>query len=180
MRSSQFAYGLLLSLMLPALLGYGFIKLKSYSLKCEIKQNFLHQLHADDLVQLNFSHADALTNLTWEHSSEFEYLGSMFDVVQSSCTKDSVYYLCWPDNKDSKLNKILESFVSHSSQNDPFNQHTNQQILQYYKSLFSIEHNSWEVTKDYPQNPCFHFIFHYANPSDLINDKPPSALHRLI
>lgn len=180
MRTSKFAYGLLLSLMLPALLGYGFIKWKSYTLKCEIKHKLLDQLQPEDLVQLNFSHQDAGIHLTWEHSLEFEYLGSMFDIVQSSCTKDSVYYLCWPDNKDSKLHKILESFVKQSSNNDPFNQQTNQQIIQYYKSLFCIEYSAQNKIQDSTLNLSFHYIFHYANPVDQINDKPPSALHRLI
>lgn len=175
MRSSRFAYSLLLSLMLPALLGYGFIKLKSYSLKHEVKQQLLTKLQPEDLVLLNFSHHDARTNIKWEHSSEFEYLGNMFDVVESYCSRDSVSFLCWPDHEDSKLNKILESFVSQSSNNDPFNQQTNQQVIDYYKSLFSIEFSCWENNRDGNLSLPSHYIFLYSNPVDQINDKPPSV-----
>ena len=65
-----------------------------------------------ELVLLQFSKTDTKTLLQWEHDTEFEFQGQMFDVMEVSEKGDSVTYVCWPDKEETHLNQQLAQLVS--------------------------------------------------------------------
>ncbi len=90
-------------------------------------------LNFQSLSFLKFSHAEVNQKLRWEHSKEFEYKGKMYDVFKSKNDKDSVFYWCWLDKEETKLNTQLKSVLTSLYQTDiPLNVNSNF-LIEFYK-----------------------------------------------
>ncbi|TNE61783.1 MAG: hypothetical protein EP344_05640 [Bacteroidetes bacterium] len=126
---------LLLSLLAPVL-GTG---LWLHWQKVKIRRHVRHQIllnsQPDALVLLRFSQADA-QQLNWEHAGEFEYLHQMYDVVKTETHTDSIFYTCWPDRKETHLNRQIAGLISIILADSPDRQKHQQQVLDFFKSLF--------------------------------------------
>lgn len=96
-----------------------------------------------ELVLLQVSKTDAKTLLQWEHDTEFEFHGQMFDVVEVLAKGDSVAYRCWPDKEETQLNEQLAQLVSGEWESHPAKQDSQKQLLDYFKSFFGPTNISW-------------------------------------
>jgi hypothetical protein len=94
-------------------------------------------LDKNELIVFTFALAEARSQLKWEHSKEFEYKGQMYDIVETKFCKDSVTYLCWWDNEETKLNKRLSRLVLESLGNNTQNKENKKRLLSFYKSIFT-------------------------------------------
>lgn len=111
---------LILTIVSPFWLLLSLIQLEKYMLKKEIKESVLVGIDKTDLVFLKFSIDEAEHELDWEHSKEFEYNGEMYDIIDEFEKDDSVYFWCWWDFEETKLNKQLDELVR---QANDFNDH---------------------------------------------------------
>lgn len=59
-------------------------------------------------VVLRFFIPDVSHKLHWEDEHEFEFQGNMYDVIQTTVSKDSVFYTCLLDYQESAYNRQLE------------------------------------------------------------------------
>jgi hypothetical protein len=97
--------GLVAFLLLdPYVSSFPWLHFKRAMLKKEVQRNITRGIENDRLVLLRFSKEEAETLLRWEHSREFEYKGQMYDVVQAWTVDNTVYYRCWRDREETKLN----------------------------------------------------------------------------
>lgn len=96
----------------------------------------IHDLDREELALLKFSKEETETRLKWKHSREFEYNGSMYDIVETEVREDSIIYWCWWDHKETKLNKQLAQLVSIALNGSPQNQNQKWQIQQIIKTLY--------------------------------------------
>ncbi|MFZ2055368.1 MAG: hypothetical protein WAU81_14365 [Candidatus Aminicenantales bacterium] len=80
--------------------------------KKEVKKYIVQGIENDNLVVLRFSKEETETLLQWENSREFEYNGQMYDVVQTWTVGDTVYYRCWWDREETKLNRRLRELAA--------------------------------------------------------------------
>lgn len=91
---------------------------------------------AEDLLLLRFSRAEEQVLLRWEHSAEFEYLGQMYDVIRSEVHPDSMYYWCYWDQDETRINQQLAELQQGHFRTDTPRQQQQQERLQYFfKSL---------------------------------------------
>lgn len=102
-------------------------------------------INPEELVLLKFSKEETQTKLRWEHSKEFEYNGQMYDIVSKEVKGDSIFYRCWWDHDETKLNKKLKSLVANAFNKSENNQMTHFNLQHYLSSLFCPELFSWEA-----------------------------------
>lgn len=104
--------------------------------KREVKRQLIQGLDDSELVSLKFSKSEKDKILKWKHSKEFEYGGEMYDVISFEEKGDSVFYKCWWDNKETKLNKQLANLLNSAMGNNPKNKENEKRLVNFYKSLF--------------------------------------------
>ena len=102
----------------------------------EIKERIIAGLDKDELVLLKFSVVDARTKLKGKDTKEFEYYHQMYDVVEEKIEGDSIFYWCWWDDEETKLEKQLERLVANALGLDQQNQLKQKQLVSYYRLLF--------------------------------------------
>ena len=109
---------LIFTTIAPIWLFISLIRYEKYIVRKEIKKAIVAGIDKNELVFLRFSKEEVETELKWEHSKEFEYLDEMYDVVESQIRGDSIYYWCWWDYKETKLNKQLDQLVKYATSSD--------------------------------------------------------------
>jgi hypothetical protein len=123
---------------------YSWLQIRKSSVKHEIKAKIISGIDDDQLVLLKF-HKEELKSIRWEHSKEFEFKNEMYDVVKTESYGDSIFYLCWWDNEETKLNKQLSALVNIAFGKDPQRQEKHVKLYTLFKSLYVIEQFQWEA-----------------------------------
>lgn len=101
-------------------------------------------LDKSELILLSFTQEE-YAQLKWKHSKEFEWQGSMYDIVDSAHKGSTIQYWCWWDYEETELNKALRNSLAQVLGNNPKNQQHQFEICQFYKSLF-FESQSIDAT----------------------------------
>jgi len=112
--------------------------------KKQVRKNVKHQIVAgldrSELVLLKFTRDECESTLQWKHSKEFEFNGSMYDIVEAEVKDGKVHFWCWWDNKETKLNQQLDNLLVGAWNNDPAQRRNKEHLNQLYKSLFIETH----------------------------------------
>ncbi|HKK73917.1 MAG TPA: hypothetical protein VJ953_02495 [Saprospiraceae bacterium] len=138
---------LLVSLLLPALGGYAWLRYQKSEVRQEVEERKERGFAEEELVQLQFSKVETQTLLRWEHAAEFEYQGQMYDVVRSEAKGDSMYYWCFWDEEETLLNQEIADLEKGLFDTDPQRQEKQERLQQFYKSLYLLA----LTPKDMPQ-----------------------------
>ena len=88
------------------------IYVRKGAVRREVRRHILSRPDPTGLVLLGFSKPEAESLLRWEHSLEFEFDGQMYDIVESWTEGDRVYYRCWWDRAETRLNRILREVTA--------------------------------------------------------------------
>lgn len=160
---------LLLILLCPTALAYLFFAWQKHQVKEAVKARLLAGMDASELTELKFSRGDAEVMLKWEEEREFEYRGQMYDVVDVAIEGDSIRYLCYRDQAESRLKQELKRLIASPLKKDPATADNTQRLATFFQSLFCVEKPSlapllWERAA--PR----HF---YASPTGLLTGPPP-------
>ena len=154
---------------------YGWIQYQKHLVRSEVKHQLLNELDESDLVTLTFTIKEA-SELFWEHEEEFEFEGKMYDVVRTKYDEGNVTYICWPDQKESHLNKLLDQLVTTANQQNQSQNNGNQLLITFFKSLFcSSRDNFNHLNFQTSLSGTPDFIVHYNN-IDLDTDTPPPRI----
>ncbi len=105
-------------------------------MKREVKWKMIAGLDKEELVLLKFTAKESKTELRWEHSREFEYKGQMYDIVEKSIQGGTIFYWCWWDHEETKLNKQLDGLLANVLGNNPQRQEKKSQLADFFKKLF--------------------------------------------
>lgn len=127
---------LLVCLIAPVAGTYFWLKHELKITKREVKGQIIAGLDESELVNFKFSKSDADISLKWKHSKEFEYRGEMYDVVKSVEKGDTIFYTCWWDNKETKLNKKLAHLMGDIIGSNPQNKENQKRLVSLYQKLF--------------------------------------------
>ena len=115
------------------------------------------------LVELAFTLEQAEKELKWEHPLEFELEGQMYDIVNQRKCGDSVYYTCYPDHKETRLNGEKARLFTRAMDNDPFQKQHNQRITNFFKTVFQKNEFIWSPVIEAPSIIHYSlFIAHYS------------------
>lgn len=144
MRNKAYSIFTLFCLAAPLLAGYGCLQYEKMLVRKAVKQQLLAGMESSDLVLLKFTQTEAQSSLRWEKAHEFEYRGQMYDIVRSETRGDTIYYHCYWDHAESKLNQQIKKLVAQGLEKDPVNQENQLKLIQLYKSLFPCEAADWQ------------------------------------
>ena len=75
------------------------------------------------------------TGLVWHEQDEFSYRGRLFDVVRQHSGRDSITYLCWPDQGEERL---LASVAEHVRDYAHPNAETRKSAKKAFDFLFKL------------------------------------------
>ncbi len=139
---------LLLALFAPMTASYTWLQFQKSLVKKEVKEQIDAGIERDKLVLLEFSKEEAKTKLRWEHSREFEYRGNMYDIVKTKVKQDSVYYWCWLDHEETKLNDQIITLLNKNSNDEPLNTNGNKILSLVFKPLYISGHFDWQPALD--------------------------------
>ena len=112
------------------------IKHQQKKIKRELKHAIISHTDKSAFVLLEFSKEETETKLNWKHSREFAYNNQMYDIVETINKGDSVFYYCWWDHKETKLNKQLSKLLSYVLGHDSKNQDNKKRVSQFFKTFF--------------------------------------------
>ena len=167
----------LLCLITPFASTYVFLKLQKKQIKKEIKWKMIAGLDKDELVLLKFTKEEAQIKLRWEHSKEFEYNGEMYDIAQKSTQGDSIFYWCWWDHKETKLNQQLNVLIAFVLGNNQQRKNNLEQLANFYKSLFYEQFPSkWDLTALQSIKTIKHYKFNFQGISLSPPVPPPEVV----
>ncbi|MDZ7846951.1 MAG: hypothetical protein U5L96_09340 [Owenweeksia sp.] len=127
---------LLFCLVAPVVATFTFLRYQKSQVRREVKWKMIAGLDKEELVLLKFTEEESQTELRWEHSKEFEYKGQMYDIVEKSIQGDTIYYWCWWDHEETKLNKQLDGLLANVLGNNPQRQEKKSQLADFFKKLF--------------------------------------------
>ncbi|MBL7903851.1 MAG: hypothetical protein JNL22_02410 [Bacteroidales bacterium] len=137
------AFFLLVCLVLPPVAVYTYLKVQKRQVRKEVKKQIISGISKSELVLLSFSKQELTKVLRWKHSKEFAYKDMMFDIVESRSTADSVFYWCWPDHKESRLNKNLKELARLALNKNPQRNDQKQRLSRFLNSFYFEEPASW-------------------------------------
>lgn len=146
MKQKLIAISLLFILTAPVATLYVYMQFEKKAIKKELKWKMIAGIDQEELVLLKFSKEETETKLNWKHSKEFEYKGQMYDVVSSEIKEDTIYYYCWWDHEETKLNKKLKALVANAFDKDEDNQQKQKNLHTYLWSFFCTDIFEWEAT----------------------------------
>lgn len=139
MRTKLTSFFLLLCLMAPLAVTTLWYQQSRRIVRKQVKQMMIRGINPGKLILLRFSHEDTSRQLRWEHAQEFEYNGNMYDIVKTTQTADSVNYLCWPDHRETALNKELNRLVDIAMGDDTENKQNNKRLIDFLQQLYPPE-----------------------------------------
>ena len=87
------------------------LQIKKAVVRKDVNRSIIQGLENDRLIVLRFLKEETETLLRWEHPGEFEYDGQMYDVVETWTAGDTVFYRCWWDREETKLNDRLRELA---------------------------------------------------------------------
>ena len=108
------------------------MQLHRWQVQQDLKAILLSEVENPNLLRLKLSTAQA-KELHWEDEREFEWNGTLYDLVQLKTTGDTLHLLCWPDRLETGLGLQLDKLLSHPT--DPQQQNRQLCLLDFLKSL---------------------------------------------
>jgi hypothetical protein len=141
---------------------YGWLQYQKNLTRKNVKRQMITGLPKSELVLLKFAVTDALSDLKWEHSKEFEYRGQMYDVVEVETTSDTISYWCWWDHDETRLNQQLSSLVEFALAKNPQNKEKQEKLVDFFKTSYYTHSPAWSLHFDPTKTVlCINFSFGY-------------------
>jgi hypothetical protein len=157
MKGKAIGIFLLICLVAPIVVTFTFLHYQKKQVRKEVKHQIIAGIDKSELVLLKFTEEESQSKLKWEHSREFEYNDQMYDIVETEIKWDTIYYWCWWDNKETKLNKQLDNLLANALENNPIKKDNQKRLTNFYKSLYCQQLPNWhwfsfqteQMTTDY-------------------------------
>lgn len=109
----------------------------------EVEQKLAAGIDKSKLVRFGFTKKESETKLNWKHSREFEYEGQMYDIVEQSHEGDSLFYTCYKDHKETRLNNHKERIIAKALGQDPTRKSQSEKLINFIKTVFSRDSFAW-------------------------------------
>jgi hypothetical protein len=165
---------LLFSLIFPTTFTYLSLKNHQHIVKKEIKKSIINGIEKNKLTLLIFSNKK-LKELKWKHDKEFEYKNLMYDIVYRYTKNDSTFLWCWPDNKETALNKQLNNLLFGALKNNRKRNNTQKLLDNFFKNLYNNTLTDIKIINISEEILLFIYKNIYIN-QVIIPDSPPPKL----
>jgi len=127
---------LLLCLTGPLALTSLALQVHRQEVRREIRNRMLAGMDDAELTLLRFHREDARRELHWKEEGEFRYRGAMYDVARSRLVGDSIHYLVWHDDAESRIDRALDALVATALGQDGRDQNQIGRLGDFLRSLF--------------------------------------------
>ena len=166
---------LILFTLAPFWLFFSLLQYEKYVVKEEIKKAIVAGIDKSELELLRFSKEET-TKLEWEDSKEFEYMGEMYDVVETEIKGDSIYYLCWWDYEETKLNKQLDLLVKQATSSNHRNRERTERLQNLLSSFYiNSDFNLKDFNNNESKNIYSRYQINYST-RNISPDTPPPRI----
>lgn len=140
------------------------LQIQIQQVRREVKDEVIAGMSKEELVLLTFAEKEKHTQLDWEHATEFEYKGKMYDVVETKSIGDTTYYWVWCDDKETTLNQKINQLVYLALGSNPKNQENQKRLHHFFKSLYCSNAETTEfIARLNLENKC-HFQPSFYSP----------------
>lgn len=139
MKRSVTAIFFLFVLIAPVVVTFAYLHIHKLHVKKAAKWHVLNHTEKNDLALLKFTQTESKQNLHWKHAAEFEWQGKMYDIVHTESRQDSVFYWCFEDDEESKINKKLSALLNDNWIGNPIRNEQENRLTNFFKSLFHQE-----------------------------------------
>lgn len=164
---------LLFCLAAPIAVTFTFLHHKKYQIRKEVKRQIISGLDKDELVLLKFTEDQSIAQLQWKHAKEFKFKDEMYDIIETQIKGDTIYYWCWWDHHETKLNKQLDELTSIVLGNDPPYSNTQKQLSNFLKSLICPKMDVSSPVQGVSKRQRFAYGFDYTFSSSPPPYPPP-------
>ncbi|MCX7974442.1 MAG: hypothetical protein N3B16_08070 [Candidatus Aminicenantes bacterium] len=106
-----------LILLDPAFGRFLWLQHRKEMVRKEVAEKIANGIEKDKLIFLEFSSEEARTKLRWRSEREFEFNRELYDVVDSAIKGDKVLFWCWPDTKETGLEREIAEIASRALKN---------------------------------------------------------------
>ncbi len=137
---------MLFSFAAPVATTFVVLHAQKKQIKREVKWRMIAGIDRDELELIKLTREEAAEELEWEHSKEFEYRGEMYDIVETVVKGDSIFYWCWWDHEETRLNKQLGELLTFAYSEDSTNQRNKERLSIFYKSVYFFDSLPIETT----------------------------------
>ncbi|MCB0644819.1 MAG: hypothetical protein KDC44_24405, partial [Phaeodactylibacter sp.] len=120
----------------PLATTYCWLQVQKKQLRRTVKETLLSGIDKEELVLLKFTDTKLQTEVRWERADEFEYQGQMYDVVHKEVRGDTALFWCWPDHRESVLNRALNELVFRHLEQDPLKQTQRKKLKEFFQTLY--------------------------------------------
>jgi hypothetical protein len=90
------------------------LQIRKAIVKDQVRRHILSSPDRTGLVLLEFTKTETESLLRWEHAREFEFDGQMYDIVDSWSEGETVFYRCFWDRAETRLNQLLRAIALRS------------------------------------------------------------------
>lgn len=129
------AISLIFLLIVPILGTVGWLKLRKYQVRGQVKQMILSGVDKSQLTRFSFSESEN-EKLLWEDDHEFEYQGQMYDVVEVEMEDGDYIYWCWHDTEEADISQQLTLLTEKAFGNDTQQQQESKRLHEFLNHLF--------------------------------------------
>ncbi len=115
------------------------LKVQKRIIRNSIKELIYNGLPDAELVRIvvNPNNSD---DLLWHHQDEFEFQGSMYDVISKDSLKDSIIYMCFLDEKESKVNITIDKLSKNIWSHSPLSNDFETKLVDFIQKVFPPQH----------------------------------------
>ena len=106
-------------------------QIEQFRIKEEVKEKIISNMPDKELTLIKITSRENDQIIWMEEGREFKYEGNMFDVVKIKKNKDTTYYYCVSDVKESKLLVHLDKLVKEQTDNSQSRTNQKKQEINY-------------------------------------------------
>lgn len=164
-------------LVAPFAATYSWLQMQKKSVKSQVKKQIIAGIEEEELVHLAFTIDESKSILDWEHENEFEFQGLMYDIVKSEIRGDSIFYICWLDKVESRLNNKLNEILARNLGDNPQNRNKQKQLIDFYKILIyeELADINFNLFQAFNSNYHEHFLIYKSIKFSPPNPPPQSV-----
>lgn len=133
---------LLFVLIAPVAVTFSWLQMEKAHVRKAVKWQILNHVKKSELTLLQFSIAQSQNDLNWKHQGEFEWQEKMYDIVSFETKGDSIFYWCFADEEEEKINRKISAFLKDTWQNNLSKKEQEKRLDSFFKSLFVDEAES--------------------------------------
>lgn len=139
---------ILLILFIGPILGYFiYLNIQKQLVRENIKAEILGGIELDNLVTFTLDVKEIKSKFRWIHEHEFEYQGKFYDVVKTEISGSKVIFHCFPDDKESQLQKEIDKLISQALGKNNKDKKNQQELQNLFKLFYTHDFHKNQLTR---------------------------------